>query len=146
MSIIKRERREKPEELNGRQRYRLLTGTDWSFPRVPGFEHDVEERASWERHRDELMEFWLQDPEEWEKANPDRDQWVEPVPGGPGTRPWAWWEYDAPEPRRVYPGRPIGEEREPQIDYLRRLDLLTHVERGIEAAKARRDRVEPSPS
>jgi len=136
MSIIKRERRVKPEELNPRQRQRLLTGRDWNFPRVPGFAHDVEERSAWQRHREELLAFWLQDPDKWEKANPDRDQWVEPIPGGPGSRPWGFWEYEAPEPRREYPGRPIGQERESQIHYLRRLDLLTDAER-ILAARAR---------
>jgi hypothetical protein len=34
----------------------------------------------------------------------------------PGTRPWAWWQYDAPE------DRPMDES---EAAYLRRLDLLT---------------------
>ena len=38
----------------------------------------------------------------------------------PGSRPWAWWQYDAPEP--VLP-------REPEIAYLERCRLLTESER-----------------
>jgi hypothetical protein len=46
----------------------------------------------------------------------------------PGTRPWAWWRFDAPESRRTRtPGRvPVPEN---QADYLDRLDLLTDAER-----------------
>jgi hypothetical protein len=39
----------------------------------------------------------------------------------PGTRPWGWWKYDAPERR--------DSSRETQLAYLRRLDLLTDEER-----------------
>jgi hypothetical protein len=35
--------------------------------------------------------------------------------GRPGTRPWAWWEFDAPEPLR---------EHESERDYLQRLKLF----------------------
>jgi hypothetical protein len=38
----------------------------------------------------------------------------------PGSRPWGWWQYDAPEP--PYP-------RESEIDYLARHGLLTDPER-----------------
>jgi len=38
----------------------------------------------------------------------------------PGSRPWAWWEYDAPEP--LLP-------RESAVEYLRRCALLTESER-----------------
>jgi hypothetical protein len=38
----------------------------------------------------------------------------------PGSRPWAWWQYDAPEP-------PLP--REPEIAYLERCRALTDTER-----------------
>ncbi|HKX00130.1 MAG TPA: hypothetical protein VJN43_20490 [Bryobacteraceae bacterium] len=38
----------------------------------------------------------------------------------PGSRPWAWWKYDAPEPRLP---------REAQTAYLLRCGLLTEKER-----------------
>ena len=39
----------------------------------------------------------------------------------PGSRPWGWWEYDAPEPALP---------RESELDYLARCDLLTEAERA----------------
>jgi hypothetical protein len=77
-------------------------------------------------------------------------------PGRPGTRPWAWWRFDAPEPRRqvvryVDPdgnelrsegpadhfGRPrtfngfLPEDMyETELAYLRRRGLLFPAERG----------------
>src|SRR5262249_49105146 len=68
----------------------------------------------------------------------------------PGTRPWAWWQWDAPEPRRkldpgpesswpcrwhgyplVYgPVRP-EDQYEAEVDYLRRLGLLTEDEKRL---------------
>lgn len=52
----------------------------------------------------------------------------------PGTRPWAWWAFDAPESRKIVGaldvhGRPVA--REPQEDYLRRHDLLTVTEEKL---------------
>ena len=38
----------------------------------------------------------------------------------PGSRPWAWWEYDAPEPQLP---------RESELDYLTRCALLSEEER-----------------
>jgi hypothetical protein len=48
----------------------------------------------------------------------------------PGTRPWAWWHWDAPEPRRliVVDGEEIDED-DPQ--YLTRLNLLTDEEKTL---------------
>ena len=37
----------------------------------------------------------------------------------PGSRPWAWWQYDAPTPALP---------REPDLTYLMRCDLLTERE------------------
>ena len=56
-------------------------------------------RADWLEQRDELMAHWMQDPAIWGKTNQPSFAVVEP--GGPGTRPWAWWYFDAPEPRPV---------------------------------------------
>ncbi|WP_033336892.1 hypothetical protein [Thioalkalivibrio thiocyanodenitrificans] len=53
-------------------------------------------RLDWQRHRDVLLPEWI-------KANP-------------GTRPYAWWKFDAPEPRP---------EAEAEREYLARHGLLT---------------------
>ena len=38
-----------------------------------------------------------------------------------GSRPWAWWQYDAPKPALP---------REPDVTYLMRYDLLTEREQA----------------
>lgn len=53
-------------------------------------------REMWNEKRDALMASWVQER--------------------PGTRPWAWWTFDAPE------DRPEGES---EAGYLRRHGLLT---------------------
>jgi len=59
-------------------------------------------REAWEQYRDQILAEW--------------------ITKRPGTRPWAWWEFDAPEePRRD----------EAQYDYLDRLCLLTRDERAV---------------
>lgn len=60
-----------------------------------GFDfHDVYENKqqrleAWEIFRDEIIADWIRKPRDSEHEYP-----------GPGTRPWAWWEFDAPELRR----------------------------------------------
>jgi hypothetical protein len=62
------------------------------------FASDESRRSSWRAHSAELMR--LVDP---------------------GSRPWAWWEYDAPEPVRP---------RESELAYLSRCGLLTETEQA----------------
>lgn len=57
------------------------------------FESDESRCAAWRSHSAELTDMVA-----------------------PGSRPWAWWEYDAPEPALP---------REPDFTYLMRCDLLT---------------------
>ncbi len=56
-----------------------------------------EARASWEAHRAAIMRMW-------ETGLPDEcgSWWLDSGYKGPrlGVRPWAWWMFDAPEPRR----------------------------------------------
>ncbi|MCC6228523.1 MAG: hypothetical protein IT432_04775 [Phycisphaerales bacterium] len=58
-------------------------------------------RRAWEELRDELLPEFIREH--------------------PLTRPWAWWRFDAPEPRS-----PL----EPEREYLTRLGLLSPEERG----------------
>jgi hypothetical protein len=116
-----------------RTEIRLLDGHDFPFmdpinPDAPEMTED-ELRAAWEDLRDELLPAFIAQH--------------------PGQRPWAWWAFEAPEPRRrIGPGpEPVGEEEmwlgmprlyrglppslgmyESEADYLRRLDLLTAAE------------------
>jgi hypothetical protein len=52
-----------------------------------------------------LLAYWQTDRAAWRTAllRGGVDPWVEPEPGGPATRPWAWWTFDreACEPRRA---------------------------------------------
>ena len=81
--------RETPGILNLEQYLELLLGPKGES----AFATDFGRHAAWSEHRAELLP--LVDP---------------------GSRPWAWWQYDAPEP--VLP-------REPQLAYLERCQLLS---------------------
>jgi hypothetical protein len=75
-------------KLSYAQHWSLFLGED---PFRPAFASDAERRTAWELHRDEFG------------ANV-------------GTRPQAWWDYEAGEPRS---------ETEAEADQLRRLGVLT---------------------
>jgi len=100
---------------------------------------EEEAREDWQEHRDELMTYWLQDPAEWRKTQ--CREFGYPEPGGPFTRPWGWWMFDAPEVRQVIgndgtcnvwpPPRAtpqLGAVYESQYDFLARHGLLTEAE------------------
>jgi hypothetical protein len=80
----------------------LLTGTFW-------FNEPTEARMRelWTDHRVELETFWSQDPEQW-KAAGNTPTFGLPEPGGPFSRCWAWWKFEAPEPRRRIGGEGIA--------------------------------------
>ena len=73
-------------------RHQLLTGFDffniaWGRDTPPWHRLDVQGmRRGWDDLRDELLPTWIVDR--------------------PGTRPHAWWLFDAPEPRRRIDGLP----------------------------------------
>lgn len=93
-----RRRRRKPDDsrFTDAHRLELLTGMDLFDE---GFRADEKaRRAAWFAHRDQLLAFWLQDPETVNST---------PAPGGPGTRPWAWWRYEAPGLRRELGNAPL---------------------------------------
>jgi hypothetical protein len=77
------------DELTEEQREKLLTGRDWF---ELAFDQEGQEREAWFENREELLHYWSQDPS---NAPPGA-----PRPGGPGTRPWAWWKYESKGPRR----------------------------------------------
>ena len=129
-----RRRREDPapEPLTLEQRERLLTGFQLSLPEP--FEDEDDARRVWALHREELLADWTSNR--------------------PGTRPWAWWAFEATEPRKILAikRQPSGDSRyqpplrarklsfgvpwpwydwlqvESQAEYLRRLQLLTDAE------------------
>ena len=83
-------------------RYELLRGH--TLVDGEGFEDDEDaRRAMWFEHRDELLAYWIQDPARWKRPS-GMSAIDHPEPGGPGTRPWAWWRYEAPEMRRPIKG------------------------------------------
>lgn len=82
-----------------------LLGIGYGHDRV-----DLEAAAAdWEVHRGELMAFWTQDPAAWHREN--RAGFYNPAPGGPGTRPAAWWWFDVPGDERLAFGiAPVNKE------------------------------------
>ena len=62
------------------------------------FDTDKSRRAAWRSHSAELTDMVAA-----------------------GSRPWAWWQYDAPQPALP---------REPDLTYLMRCDLLTEREQA----------------
>lgn len=64
------------DEMGDEHRRVLLTGHDYGSV----FQDASERRGTWDELRDELLPTWI-------AANP-------------GTRPWAWWAFDAPERRQ----------------------------------------------
>ncbi len=76
--------RRRPGSDSPRIREYLLTGHDWNFLDGPD-PASVDLKAAWEELRDELL--------------------AEHIAEHPGTRPRAWWRFDAPGPRRqINPG------------------------------------------
>jgi hypothetical protein len=134
---------------------KLLKGHDWPIfddVQPPPQFTEADWRAAWEELRDEIMRLHLEGfgPEDADVLL-GRDEGPQP-----GSRPWGWWAFDAPERRRVVAGKehPIeGKpeyyfgmpnpsrglvEYESQDDYLRRLGLLTPEEEAalLEEANA----------
>ena len=78
-----RTRTKRPEGLTDDREYFLLNG-QWFFGEP--FATVDAERSAWIEHRDYLLGKWIADE--------------------PGTRPAAWWKFDAPERRRRIDGKP----------------------------------------
>ena len=72
---------------------KLRHGHDFHF--VPGFANDDEVREGWEIFREQVLFDWIRERQRHLQYGP-----------GPGTRPWAWWEFDAPELLRRVDGKP----------------------------------------
>jgi len=94
---VLRRGKEKREPLSAAMRHHFLTG-EYSGPLTlgPRMEvftfHDEQKGALWRAHAPELLRDWIRER--------------------PGTRPWAWWTYDAPaSPREcvgaVFPLAPL---------------------------------------
>ena len=94
-------RRTPSPTLTNEKRSQLLDGDDF-LSRAYGDDgwKEAQARADWLEWRDELVQFWTQPPPAHEARDAPHG-FYNPTPGGPGTRPWAWWYFDAPEPRRV---------------------------------------------
>lgn len=98
----KRKSRIPTPEFSRQHWYHLLVGHSW-FPAEAYGEPDrfdaVAAEAAWRAHRADLLAYWAQDPAVWKRTS--RADFDTPEPGGPGTRPWVWWRFEAPEPRRI---------------------------------------------
>jgi hypothetical protein len=68
-------------------------------------------REAWEIFRDEILYDWIRDKPQYGTGRP-----------GPGTRPWAWWEFDAPELLRRVDGKPHPLENPERIAHLEKME------------------------
>jgi hypothetical protein len=128
MPTIRRRGKQRRSGLDSeRTRYRLRTGLDSSFWDGEPLEDD-ELAEAWAMFGDEIL--------------------AEYIAMTPGSRPFGWWLYQAPEPRQqigdgpepqgaadffgcpsVFLGQPPSDMYESERDYLERLGLLTDDER-----------------
>jgi hypothetical protein len=111
-------------ELDAPTRAYLLTGH--YFGRHYRYDEMPTEpfRTLWLEHRDDLLTFWLGDPDAYNSQGG-----YDICPGGPGTRPWAWWQWAAPPaPLKMRKALFGLEFSEPDYAYLRRHRLFTAAE------------------
>ncbi len=108
--MIRRPRRDGlPGRLSKWQRWHLLTGHHYGS----GFVDEAAAREAWAAHREALMAYWTRSDLTPEDESPE--------PGGPGTRPWAWWRFEAAaEPRRRLGGVGLGGADDPDAPAWRR--------------------------
>lgn len=130
----RRTRKHRRNELSGDELMELMIGPAGATSSA--FESPFARRDAWLEHCDDLMG----------ETNA-------------GTRPWGWWEFEAPEPRRVCSTRVLSEpttgqpativsgdgfvsrvrhdgvveDRETREQYLLRLGLLSKSERALRA-------------
>jgi hypothetical protein len=111
-----RRSRQWSKELDCYRIFELMKGPDQQ--RLPGTGYGPVTEASteamrqdWALHRERLLHWWVTGENEPAGMKP----WTFVPVFVPGTRPWAWWQFDAPEP--------LGDD-ETERGYLQRLDLL----------------------
>lgn len=86
------------ESLTADEWDHLLTG--WEFSPGLAFEDGEHRLRRWKAHRDELMRFCTRGPDWQEIEVPEAACWAR-EPAGPGYRPMAWWDYEAPGYREL---------------------------------------------
>lgn len=134
--------------LTGPELENLLTGDNLLDHEREPFRSEAARRKAWKKHGAFVMSLQGQ-PAQGETFGLSRGVYFEI-----GTRPYAWWRYESPEPRRLLSGDPAGAlpERgfskgaptflvsceaarniryESEEEYLRRLDLLTKGEKSF---------------
>ena len=101
----KRTRKSKPKNLPDNIRLLLETGSGPTGNAETFLMEGSDQRmqAVWEQFKNEIMAAWIREH--------------------PGSRPWAWWEIDAPEPRRR-----VGGTGTPDFEVLA---YTPHYERGV---------------
>ena len=84
--MVRRRQISKPRKVgHGREHFsQLLCGLGDAFGKDADFDQE-QARECWQKHRDVLLAEWIED--------------------NPGTRPWAWWRFDAPERRQCTNGQ-----------------------------------------
>ena len=95
-------------------------------------------KLSWQKYKKIVLDYWLQDRDNFERPTDDTFLWCDP--GGAGTRPSGWWDYEAKKKLRKLMCKDIKDLEikkfgkfidrtfsgyESEYEYLCRHDLLT---------------------
>ena len=102
MPRVRKKIKKRESGYNTNHLYFLRKGHDFGdgfgdeFPDHSGKKVNMEEvRKAWEIFREEILKDWIcEEPGPYDLGP------------GPGTRPWAWWKFDAPELLRRIDGKP----------------------------------------
>jgi hypothetical protein len=84
-----------------------------------------EMRRDWSVHGERLLHWWVTDENRPSVMKP----WTFVSTPRPGERPWAWWQFEAPEPLPA---------DETQREYLIRLGLMLPGEESMQTREERR--------
>jgi len=91
MPRVNRKRKKKTSGYTTWHVKQLEHGHDWGN----GFGGDVEAiREGWKIFHEQILQDWIRGEPDYRREGP-----------GPGSRPWAWWEFDAPERRQRTDGK-----------------------------------------
>jgi hypothetical protein len=85
----------RPEAFDPLDREFLLTGHHWD--EEPS---KAKQRELWETYADELIEFWISDPDKWFRAG-NQNTFGAPPPAGLFRRPFGWWKFGQHVRQRV---------------------------------------------
>jgi hypothetical protein len=108
MARVNRRPKRKASSYTSWHLHKLQFGHDYEF--ADHFSSVEEIRQAWEIIRDEILQDWIRMEPRYGSGRP-----------GPGTRPWAWWEFDAPELIQRIDGKPHPFDNPERIEHVEKI-------------------------